>query len=115
MNQFECGYEHANTVALIDRLMADNARQAAQIDKLIDALMANQPVEVIRAMNPPAPPASQLVIPWADDAGPEDPPPDPWSDPNVTNEQLITSAGIGWVNPNQSMMTEATTEQENPE
>jgi hypothetical protein len=73
---------------LIDQLLAQN-------DLLIKALVANQPVEVIKALNPPI---QQLPAPRPDDylsADTEhrDPFADDWADPDITSEELMVKWG----------------------
>lgn len=81
---------------LVERLLAQN-------DRLIDALTASSPVEVIRALNPP--PAQQapqtLEGEWAGDPV-KQVPEDPWGDDSVPLEVLrgpIQGWRSGWVAP----------------
>lgn len=68
--------------ALIERLLAQN-------EKLIDALTANQPVEVIRALNPPAPAVKERnPDPWSGDVA-RIHAVDPWEDPDISNAELL--------------------------
>ena len=100
---------HKGGVAVNDRQLLE--RLLAQNERLIEALVANQPVEVIKAMNPPAAvqaPARETV-PWSGD--PErDGVADPWGDPDVSNETLI-AMGTGWVGPGESSRPEPQAQQ----
>jgi len=73
---------------LIERLLAQN-------DRLIDALAANQPVEVIRALNPPPIYPARAGEPWGDDASKGESG-DLWGDSEVPTEALL-AMGTGWV------------------
>lgn len=76
---------------LIERLLAQN-------EQLIAGLLANQPVEVIRALNPPTNIVRATPEPWASDAPPASTTPDtdPWGDPDTPIEALL-AMGKGWV------------------
>jgi hypothetical protein len=71
------------------------AQVLAQNDILIRALVANQPVEVIKALNPPfQPDAKAAVDPWDADPTPRTPLlPDDWGNPDVTAEELMARNG----------------------
>jgi hypothetical protein len=80
---------------LVDRLLAQN-------DRLIAALVASSPVEVIKALNPTPAPLSAPQMPWGDDE-PKTIPEDPWGDPRYRTDDLL-SAGPrapedAWVDP----------------
>ena len=69
---------------LIERLLEQN-------DRLIAALVGSSPVEIVRALNPPAPAQEAPRDPWGADT-PHAVPEDPWGDPRVPSAQAIN----GW-------------------
>jgi len=71
------------------------ARILAQNDLLIATLTANQPVEVIKALNPAPIYASRTPEPWSDDP-PRPETGDMWGDPDVPTADLL-AMGTGWV------------------
>jgi len=71
-----------------------------QNDRLIDALTASSPVEILRALNPINPAAPQYAV---DTFGTDEPPnsrivEDPWGDPDIPTEQLLHPTS-GWTEP----------------
>jgi hypothetical protein len=82
-----------NNADLVERLLEQN-------DRLMAALLANSPVEVIRALNPPASPAGPALVsePFGGD-GPGREAGDAWMDERVPTESLIPLTQGGWMDP----------------
>lgn len=73
---------------LIERLLDQN-------DRLIDALTRG-PVDLLKALNPPAAPLPTSQDPWQADDGPVHMPLDPWGDENVP---FVLPGQGGWTEP----------------
>lgn len=73
------------------------ARLLAQNDRLIEALVRSSPVEIVRALNPPIPPAQAAPDFWRGDADHAEQL-DAWADDRVSSEVLLSGRG-GWVTP----------------
>lgn len=80
---------------LIQRLLDQN-------DRLIAALVASSPLEIVKALNPPPAPLPAARDPWEADT-PHRTVEDPWGDPRVPTEVLLSRPHPGhedgWVDP----------------
>src|SRR5271154_2925476 len=69
-----------------------------QNERLIEALVASSPIEVLKALNPPPSPQAAQRDPWAGDPGSphQQLPEDSWGDPSVPLSKVLEGP---WVTP----------------
>lgn len=77
---------------MVNRLLDQN-------DRLIEALVRNSPLEIVKALNPPIPPPPVAGDFWRGDA-PHGEQLDAWADENISAEVILAGRG-GWVTPDQ--------------